>query len=364
MNDKKVDFIICTNNDIYYEECVWYIDQLKVPEGFIVGIIGVADARSMCEAYNVAMESSDAKYKVYMHQDVFIYHRDFIEDIVRVFRADSQMGMVGMVGGIQLPQNAIIYNAWNKGAVYVCNRDAVYSLQEYGNPVKGTCTLVDAIDGMLMATQYDIRWREDLCTGWDFYDISQSMEFRKRGYSIGVPVQSEPWCLHDSGHSRLEHYDKARKIILEEYKDFFPDEYEPFYDAEAYHLEEEIFGRMKKCIENDELETAFKMGEMIGNMTVTCNDLHYALNILDVLRKENESTAKHFFGNIRDFELLKQNYDKIAFLTRHMERNTNPEAVGELLKLLDDGEIAREAVWSIAQHSVMNLENVYKKIKN
>ena len=30
---------------------------------------------------------------------------------------------------------------------------------------------VEGVDGLLMATQYDIPWREDLFDGWDFYDL-------------------------------------------------------------------------------------------------------------------------------------------------------------------------------------------------
>ena len=36
---------------------------------------------------------------------------------------------------------------------------------------------VAAADGLLLATQYDIDWREDLFENWHFYDISQCMEF-------------------------------------------------------------------------------------------------------------------------------------------------------------------------------------------
>lgn len=44
---------------------------------------------------NAALESSDAKYKIYMHQDVFIYHKGFIEDILRLFKAHDRLGLMG-----------------------------------------------------------------------------------------------------------------------------------------------------------------------------------------------------------------------------------------------------------------------------
>ena len=81
MNDRKIAFILCVNNELYYEECLWYINHLHVPEGYETDLIRITEAEGIAQAYNAAMVSSDARYKVYLHQDVFIYHREFIEDI-------------------------------------------------------------------------------------------------------------------------------------------------------------------------------------------------------------------------------------------------------------------------------------------
>ena len=69
-----------------------------------------------------------------------------------------------------------------------------------------------------MATQYDIPWREDIFTGWDFYDVSQSFEFRKAGYNVIVPPMTTPWCFHDEGVIELSSYYKTRDIFMKEYK--------------------------------------------------------------------------------------------------------------------------------------------------
>ena len=78
---------------------------------------------------------------------------------------------------------------------------------------------LEAVDGLLIATQKDLPWREDIFTGWDFYDISQSMEYRKAGYKVVVPQMKYPWCLHDDGFVNLETYFKWRDVLLKEYGD-------------------------------------------------------------------------------------------------------------------------------------------------
>ena len=83
MNDKKIAFIIAVNNEQYFEECCFYIHRLSVPAGYDIDIIAIREADSMCAAYNAGMNNSDAKYKVYMHQDVMIRNVQFIENIIR-----------------------------------------------------------------------------------------------------------------------------------------------------------------------------------------------------------------------------------------------------------------------------------------
>lgn len=215
MNEKKICFIMCVNNDTYEQEQMRYLNRLNVPEGYEIDILSVREAKSMTSGYNEGMYASDAKYKVYMHQDVFIVNKNFIADLLHVFE-DGQVGMVGMVGAPQLPENCIMWNGPRVGKLYF---NMIYqSGESVIGEIEETYQEVEAIDGLLMATQYDVPWREDLFDKWDFYDISQSQEFLRAGYKVVVPKQKHPWCIHDDGFFNLKNYYNARKVFLEEYK--------------------------------------------------------------------------------------------------------------------------------------------------
>lgn len=83
---------------------------------------------------------------------------------------------------------------------------------------------VEVVDGLLMATQYDIEWRQDIFDGWHFYDLSQCLEFKKNGYFVVVPKQEETWAMHECGVKFLdENYEKYRLIFLSEYKSYILD---------------------------------------------------------------------------------------------------------------------------------------------
>lgn len=215
MNNKKICFIICANDELYLGECVKYIQWLHVPEGMEVEILEIRNAVSMTYGYNEGMQSSDAKYKVYLHQDVFIKNRNFIGDIISIFHQDAKIGMIGLVGSERLPVNGVM---WSGNRVMYGSKQI--SWEEYRYDISDGYWEVACVDGLLMATQYDVVWREDLFTGWDFYDISQSFEMRRHGYKVVVPVQNNAWYIHDDKVVlQLWNYNKIRKVFLEEYKD-------------------------------------------------------------------------------------------------------------------------------------------------
>lgn len=218
MNDKKVCFIICSNNELYLKECLFWINRLQIPEGYVTEQIVITDAKSMTEGYNRAMLRSDAKYKVYLHQDTFIVNPDFVPDMLAVFEKDKQIGMIGMIGKDKMPESGIMWENYERvGTIYEHHNYEVIIINEIKISDHIEYLPVEAIDGCMMITQYDVRWREDLFDRWDFYDASQSMEFIRAGYQVVVPNMEEPWCLHACGTINIEHYEGERVKYVKEY---------------------------------------------------------------------------------------------------------------------------------------------------
>lgn len=224
MNDKKICFITCVNSQLFYEECVRYIQRLVIPEGYEVDVIGVTEAEFMTKGYNEAMQASDAKYKVYMHQDVFILYPYFLQSMLDIFALDEQIGMIGVIGVEKMPMNGVMWHGWRVGKLYIENIVDSFdelSYETYQYRLGDGLWDVQAIDGLLMITSKDIMWREDIFDGWDYYDVSQSFEMMRAGYKVVVPEQMLPWCLHDDGMLNLKNHDKYRRKCLQEYPEFF-----------------------------------------------------------------------------------------------------------------------------------------------
>lgn len=220
MDEHKICFIICSNNGYYLEECLFYISKLEVPSGCSIDVISISDAESMTSGYNEGMRATDAKYKVYLHQDVFIIYKGFLQAVLDIFQSDSAIGMIGMVGAPRMPVGGVMWYGAREGALYGSNK-VIGEYAAYQYHLADGLHEVEAVDGLMMITAADIAWREDKFDGWDFYDVSQSFEFRRQGYKVVVPEQLCPWCVHDDGIVNLVNYDKYRRICMEEYPEYF-----------------------------------------------------------------------------------------------------------------------------------------------
>lgn len=222
MNDHKFAIIICTNSPIFLEECAHYINHLVIPEGYELEMLTVKDASCITQGYSEGMSSSDALYKIYMHQDVFLLNRYILSDLLSIFASDPQIGMIGMVGSEKVSPDGVMWNTVRTGNIYVRNPETPYPpLSDYHYSIQDGYAYVAQIDGFFMATCHDLPWDTDKLDGWDFYDAFQSINFLSQGYKVVVPVQKYPWCLHDNGGIlNLSRYDHYRQIFLRSFPQY------------------------------------------------------------------------------------------------------------------------------------------------
>lgn len=122
-----------------------------------------------------------------------------------------------MVGTKKLPESAVMWQFKERGGLI--RSSVIETVDDYfDNKMQIPYTEVDTVDGLLLMTnRHDVDWRIDLFDGWDFYDVSQSTEYRKKGYKVVVPYQEKPWVLHDCGFLNMEDYEKYRQIYIREY---------------------------------------------------------------------------------------------------------------------------------------------------
>lgn len=366
VEDRKdtIAFIICENNELYFEECKYYIEHLEVPAGYDIDVIGIWEADSMCAAYNLGMRSSDAKYKVYMHQDVFIRDSRFLEKTLRIFKEHPKTGMIGMAGGIGIPENGVVYSSWNVGKVDCREPDLSYVLLCGPNQTKDQT--VDAVDGLLMMTQYDLPWREDLFSDFDFYDVSQAFEFRRAGYEIVVPYQEEPWVVHDCGFAKLTNYDRNRKICMEEYPEFFnvPEGEELFSSGEWDQLSSQLAAAIRRMIDQGQWDEASQAIGIYHQSQMKSSELEMLATICEIEQTDRRvSKRSSFLAQAGSCEAICRTYLSVRFLLHRMEFDRPAQDYQELIHAVESGNISVDAILILILHGVLDKEKVLGQLE-
>lgn len=211
----KICFIYCVNNDHFLFESLRSLKQLNIPDGFTVENRIIKNASGLTKAYNDAMKSSSAKYKIYLHQDMVVINPNFLNELIMMFLKYPQLGLIGVAGPKHLPPDAYWPHAsLSYGGFMLGDIPMVW------NEATGDYEPVQAVDGIAMMTQYDLPWREDIFKGWHFYDISQSLEFIKAGYEVGIPRQTSPWFSHRPHDSSMIGYEEDRQLFLAHYGNY------------------------------------------------------------------------------------------------------------------------------------------------
>ena len=337
-----------------YMKCKYYLDRLIVPAGYTTDILAVQEAPSMAAGYNAGMQSSDAAYKVYMHQDVFIINRYFIRDMLAVFAEDAQIGLMGCIGAAHLDKYARAVTDWDTGKI-LHNCTPAFMELSMG---QGRCMDVEAVDGLLIATHGDVMWREELFDGWDFYDISQCMEYRRAGYRCVVARQEKRWCYHDNSYSKMNRYYDYSRIFAREYadiKDFvaMPPSKETLQLAESKEKAREQLYMLADMGRREQIRAVFQKSEKRGWLHLREYQLLADIDACEEKAKtgnrlwEEYLSAEELLLKIRSIKYLLKRLEFGAYEEEHIEGELcETYSVYAIMRVCDEYVFYKEEVFN------------------
>lgn len=367
MNNKKIAFIICADNMQYYEECARYIQELHIPEGYDTDILCIWEADSMAQGYNGGMNASDAKYKVYIQQNTFILNRDFLGEMLRIFTSDAQIGMLGVLGTDNLPENADCESCWNWGNIAEYDCRTVLDADFYTQDKKAGYHEVQAVSGALIATQYDLAWREDILAGWEFYDIAQSLEMRAAGYKVVVPYQREAWCYHDGVCGKGKTYSACRQQMMRAYPEAFCGK---FTQADAESDEkytndlEKLAAALKGLLASGSYTQLEEVAAEMRPKWLPDADIREIMNLMEIYSLESASISgihsRWIFAD--DWETLCEIYRWTRLVILRMGYGREDERIAELRQMVNEGLVSRDAVRKIAAVSLKETGNIQERL--
>ena len=98
-----------------------------------------------------------------------LVNKDFPRAMLNIF-ADESIGMIGVIGCRSLPESGVWWDGLRcyGRVLHACEAESIVDTRM--REPDGESIDVEAADGLFLATQYDVPWREDLFTGWHLYD--------------------------------------------------------------------------------------------------------------------------------------------------------------------------------------------------
>ncbi len=194
--DELVSIVICSNNQAKFDRVVAnFHDRLgAVPHE----IVGIHDARSLCEGYNRGVGRSGGEIIVFAHDDIRIVSPDFA---AKLLTSLAECDLVGVAGTTLLRSAGWVWSGWPylAGQVGHTSPDGrpvvtVFGLQD--RLVRGA----QALDGLFFAVRRAVfervRFDESTFDGWHFYDIDFTYSAFRAG--LRLSIRTDMLLCHDS----------------------------------------------------------------------------------------------------------------------------------------------------------------------
>lgn len=186
-----------------------------------VEVIGLADARSLSEAYNRGAAQAEGRWLVFCHDDIALPQEDFAD---RLFAHLDTHDLVGMAGASKL-----VDGHWERAGFphlhgQILHRPPdgqgwVYYCAGLQAPVM---TGITALDGVFLACRREVwetmKFDADTFDGFHLYDIDFSHRAALAGFRLAVP--SDLLLVHDS----TGRYDAVWQRYNERFLRKFPDQ--------------------------------------------------------------------------------------------------------------------------------------------
>ena len=227
MNEKKFAVILCAPHADEYKHIVDMLDELLIPNGFELEVVMLSGSNNLATMYNMAMEHTDAKYKIYFQTRIKKIHNKLLEKILYYFSLDSKAAVLGIYGS-ELPMDADYLEAKEVYGSY-CYQENETEIKVYAGKKPIFIQNVHIINDSFFVTCTNERWDVDM--NGPFLMASYCTNIKCNGGNIIVPMQSveenDIFVLFDDVFSN--EYWTVNKIRYNEYRVRFIDKYRKKY---------------------------------------------------------------------------------------------------------------------------------------
>jgi Glycosyltransferase like family len=182
-------------------------------------IIGVHDARSMCEGYNRGLRRATGDPVIFCHDDIEILAADFKDRLKGHLRHYDLIGVAGTTKLIK-PRWPVAGPPYIYGQIaHVNAAENCFDVYIFGTPTRAVSG-IQALDGIFLATTRRVleavSFDEQTFTDFHLYDLDFSFTAYLRGFRLGVCndlplIHTSPGHYGDEwGRQAMRFYEKYK----------------------------------------------------------------------------------------------------------------------------------------------------------
>lgn len=212
-----VSIIICSIDEKKFTRVTANFRQLLGGEPF--EIIGIHDAKSLCEGYNRGIRKASGSILVFSHDDIEILSPDFRFKLRRYLK---QYDLIGLAGATRLTGSSWVGAGWPEIHGQVTQYDEktdVFKVNIYGIHARHVPN-VQAIDGLFLALNRNVlesvSFDERIFNGFHFYDMDFTFAAHLAGFKLGIC--NDIVAVHYSTGNYDEAYVRYGKRFLDKYR--------------------------------------------------------------------------------------------------------------------------------------------------
>ena len=215
--EKKVAFFVRKSDEALYRTCLESLQALHLPAGYEAELFTLAAGKPYAVQANKALALSDAKYKIYINDDMCLVQPRFFGELLAIFK-NAAVGMVGAGGSQSLPVDGnVLSSVYKRGAVYVPAEDGFSELR-FGDAT-GKAADVRCILPSFFATQWDIFWDESYEKQY-YAVLAHCCAFEEEGRRIVVPLPKNIWCAYQVKDISFDGSEADRKKFFTRYHSY------------------------------------------------------------------------------------------------------------------------------------------------
>ena len=215
--EKKVAFFVRKSDEALYSTCLESLQALHLPAGYEAELFTLAAGKPYAVQANKALALSDAKYKIYINDDMCLVQPRLFGELLAIFK-NTAVGMVGAWGSQSLPVDGnVLSSVYKRGAVYVPAEDGFSELR-FGDAT-GKAADVRCILPSFFATQWDIAWDESYEKQY-YAVLAHCRAFEEEGRRIVVPLPKNIWCAYQVKDISFDGSEVDRKKFFTRYHSY------------------------------------------------------------------------------------------------------------------------------------------------